>query len=100
MIMAVFVLFSCEKVEDENMMVDIDGNKYKTIQIGTQTWMAENLKVTRDRSGGPLVTYCYLDRDDFCEEFGRLYTWEVALEAAPQGWHIPSEHICKTCFAD
>jgi uncharacterized protein (TIGR02145 family) len=91
MLMAGFVLFSCEKEEDENRMVDVEGNKYKTVQIGTQIWMAENLKVTKDRSGKSLVTYCYLDRDDFCEEFGRLYAWEVALEAAPQGWHIPSD---------
>jgi len=86
------VLYSCEKQEDENGMVDIDGNKYQTIEIGTQTWMAENLRVTRDRSGNSLTTYCYLDRDDFCKEFGLLYTWEEALKAAPAGWHLPSDN--------
>ncbi len=85
------VIFSCEKEEDENRMVDVDGNKYKTVQIGTQTWMAENLRVTRDKSGAALTTYCYLDRDDFCKEFGRLYTWDQALKAAPNGWHVPTD---------
>ena len=91
LLMAGFVLFSCEKEEDENMMVDIDGNKYRTVEIGTQTWMAENLRVSHDRSGNSLTTYCYIDRDDFCEEFGRLYTWEEALKAAPAGWHLPTD---------
>ena len=90
-VMTGFVLFACEKEDDKNIMVDIDGNKYKTIQIGTQIWMAENLRVTRDRSGRDLTSYCYLDRDDFCREYARLYTWDVALRAAPEGWHIPSD---------
>jgi uncharacterized protein (TIGR02145 family) len=89
--MAGYLMFSCEKEEDKDILVDIDGNKYKTIQIGTQTWMAENLKVTRDKSGNQLITYCYLDRNDFCKEFGRLYTWEEALKSAPNGWHLPTD---------
>ena len=91
MLMIVLTSFSCGKDEDDNVLVDIDGNRYKIIGIGTQTWMAENLKVTRDRSGNPLESYCYIDRDDFCKQFGRLYTWEEALKAAPAGWHVPSD---------
>jgi uncharacterized protein (TIGR02145 family) len=80
---------SCEKKEDPNILIDIDGNRYRTIQIGSQVWMAENLRVTRDKHGDLLETYCYDGRSDKCEEFGRLYTWEAAINASPEGWRLP-----------
>jgi uncharacterized protein (TIGR02145 family) len=74
----------------DNYVTDIDGNKYKTVQIGTLTWMAENLKVTNDKNGNPLVSYCYTDRADNCQEFGRLYPWDEAIKACPEGWRLPT----------
>lgn len=87
----VCILFvGCEKDATDGLMTDIDGNKYRTVQIGSMTWMAENLKVTRDRDGNTLETHCYMDKSDKCSEFGRLYPWEEALKASPDGWRLPT----------
>lgn len=84
------VLTGCEKELQDQYITDIDGNRYDLIQIGTQTWMAENLKVTRDNDGNQLETYCYSDKPAKGEEFGRLYPWREALNACPDGWRLPT----------
>jgi uncharacterized protein (TIGR02145 family) len=88
---------------------DIDGNIYKTIKIGTQTWMAENLRVGRYRTGGsiPLVTndatwanlttpgYCWYDNNEFLYKgtYGALYNWYTVNTGnlCPSGWHVPTD---------
>ena len=85
---------------------DIDGNTYKTIQIGTQTWMAENLKTTKynDGSALSLITdkttwantsnpgYCWFDNDESSSRptYGALYNWHAAKAGnlCPIGWHV------------
>jgi len=89
-------------------VVDRDGNEYKTIVIGTQTWMAENLRTTmyNDGSDIPLVTdntewsvlttpaYCNYNNStnlDTIGTYGRLYNgYAVSKDICPTGWHVPN----------
>ena len=91
-------------------MTDQDGNVYKTITIGTQTWMAENLRTTKFRDGTymPNIAYglWYLGENNaYCSynnntdpvaiaTYGRLYNWHTVNSSrniAPTGWHVPSD---------
>lgn len=90
-------------------VTDIDGNVYKTIRIGEQWWMAENLRVTRFRNGDPVPkivdsaawigfttgAYCEYDSDGGnVATYGRLYNWYAVADSrtiAPVGWHVPSD---------
>ena len=62
-----------------------DGQRYPVITLGGQAWMGRNLAFAAEPS------WCYEDRDDNCETKGRLYPWEVAVNACPEGWHLPSD---------
>lgn len=88
---------------------DVDGNVYKTIGIGSQTWMAENLKTTRfnDDTEIPLVTgdsawsslqtpgYCWYEDNEevFKNIYGAYYNWFTVNtgKLCPSGWHVPSD---------
>ncbi len=95
-------------VHQEGTITDIDGNIYKTVKIGTQIWMAENLKVTHYRNGEPipnivdLEEWCKLNTGGYCNyrnneksalTKGRLYNWYAVVDKrniSPYGWHIPT----------
>ena len=92
-------------------VIDNSGIVYKTITIGTQTWMAENLKTTKYRNGdsilnvksnavwdtltiGAQCTYNNTLNKDSILKFGRLYNWYAVNDSrniAPAGWHVPSD---------
>jgi len=107
---------SCKKDKTDNnnnsnatTVTDIDGNSYKTVTIGTQVWMAENLKVTHYRNGDaiPNITdsaqwsslttgaYCiYNNSSGNGTIYGKLYNWYAVNDSrniAPTGWHVSTD---------
>lgn len=102
-------------------VADIDGNIYKTIQVGDQIWMAENLRVTHYPDGKPIfqatedsswaytdsMAYCWYNNDSltYAETNGAYYNWAAAMYGSPSsilipsevqgvcpdGWHLPSD---------
>jgi uncharacterized protein (TIGR02145 family) len=91
-------------------VIDIEGNVYQTVKLGTQTWMKENLRVTR-YSNGDVIGTTTPDTMSICSQsspkyqwacegkegnvayYGRLYTWYVVEDnrnVCPVGWHVPN----------
>lgn len=69
------------------------GQTYKTVRIGDQLWMAENLNYNPgDVSdlGDDAWHGCYGNKAENCAAYGRLYSWNVASVACPEGWHLPT----------
>jgi len=115
------VVTACDKTDDQSSdspsaetVKDADGNIYNTIKIGSQIWMAENLKTTKYRNGDPIeiVTdnsdwanlstgaYCnYNNETSNSSTYGRLYNWYAVSDSrniAPIGWHVPTDAEWKT----
>jgi uncharacterized protein (TIGR02145 family) len=100
---------SCKKVGEKPISItDIDGNVYNTVKIGTQVWMAENLKTTKYRNGDLIGTttpatlkislggyqWAYDGNEGNVETYGRLYTGYAITDSrnvCPTGWHVPSD---------
>ena len=78
-----------------------DGQSYKTVQIGNQVWMAENLNYVflSSTDGLDSGSFCYNDSLVYCEKYGRLYTWAAANVSCPAGWHLPSSDEWRVLFS-
>lgn len=91
-------------------MIDQEGNIYKTVTIGTQVWMAENLRTGRYRNGERIPTItndsiyaqlttgssCWYNNDSttYHCNVGRIYSWYAVSDTrnlCPSGWHVPSD---------
>jgi len=98
---------------NDNTVTDVDGNVYKTVKIGTQVWMTENLRTTKyndslaipnvssDLSWGNLSTpgYCWGKFNiSYRTRFGIWYNWYAVNTGnlAPKGWHVPTSAEWKT----
>ena len=101
------------EVQQIGSLTDISGNIYKTITIGNQEWMAENLRTTKYNDGSDipvetdntawslLTTGAYSEYNNSpvnAATYGRLYNWHAVNTSmlCPQGWHVPTD----TEFAD
>jgi uncharacterized protein (TIGR02145 family) len=110
-VIVALVSSSCKKDKTpETQLTDRDGNVYKTVKIGNQVWMAENLRTTKLNDGTPiaLVTQndtwsdetitdpmlCYYDnKSENLDQYGMLYNWYAVKSGklAPEGWHVATE---------
>ena len=103
------IKISGSTVQDTSLVTDMDGNTYKTIRIGQQIWMAEDLKTSKYNDGTaiPLVTnntewaelttpgYCWYNNDaaTYKATYGALYNWYTVNtgKLCPTGWHVPTD---------
>lgn len=93
---------------------DIDGNLYRSVKIGTQTWMVENLRVTKYRNGNAIqevtdnIAWRNLNTGSYCNFennlsngniYGKLYNYYAVADSrhiCPSGWHVPSKEEWNT----
>jgi uncharacterized protein (TIGR02145 family) len=108
------IISGCNKNDNNSnptlgTVIDIDGNIYHIVTIGTQVWMVENLKTTKMNDGTaiPLVTdgtawsilttpgYCWYKNDPatYKTPYGALYNWYAVNtgKLCPTGWHVPTD---------
>ncbi len=116
-----------ESVSYGKLVDERDGEIYRTVRIGDQTWMAENLNYA-DSANYPSMlkrNWCYENKHDSCEKYGRLYTWSATIDSVywkkkgktcgyevepcnlpdvvrgicPEGWHVPNGNEWKLLYS-
>ena len=107
-----FILFfqSCKKEVETITVSDVEGNVYKTVLIGDQYWMSENLRTTKYNNGNVIPNIkdntewnglstgarCYYNNDSttYAKLYGALYNWFAVVDSrklCPTGWHVPTD---------
>ena len=103
-------IFNSNAQSSGNGLTDIEGNTYKTILLGKQEWMMDNLKVTKYKNGQPIPhiqdsivwnawkigAYVFYKNDT---KHGILYNWMAVNDnrgICPSGWHVPSGYEWDT----
>jgi uncharacterized protein (TIGR02145 family) len=106
-----FLFTGCKKEEKkpDNIVTDIVGNDYLTVMIGSQVWMAENLRTTKYNNSEIIPNvinntlwsnlsdgaYCtYENSEKYVKPYGRLYNWYSVNDVrnlCPAGWHVPTD---------
>jgi uncharacterized protein (TIGR02145 family) len=72
-----------------------DGKIYKTVKIGNQVWMAENLAYKTQKG-----SWAYNNDENNAKIYGYLYEWEAANNACPPGWHLPTKAEWETLISN
>ena len=82
-----------------------DNQVYRTLVISNHVWTAQNMNYEINNSeSGTKGDWCYNNDPEYCKKFGRLYNWESAQNACPEGWHLPTleewlelieDHTCE-----
>lgn len=76
---------SLSELTDSTFTDSRDGQTYRILKLGKQVWFGENLNY----SGEDAVGYCHENDPEKCEIYGKLYRWNDAMKACPEGWHLP-----------
>lgn len=68
-----------------------DGQTYRTVKIGKQVWMTQNMRYAAPKSAETKdsIGTCYKDQSSYCNRYGRLYYWNEAVNICPDGWRLP-----------
>lgn len=107
-VLFILLSYSCKKDDEDTNVTDIDGNVYNTVTIGSQVWLKENLKTTKNNDGTAIPNvidntawtnsttsaYCWYGNDlDNKELYGALYNWYTVNtgKLCPKGWHAPTD---------
>jgi uncharacterized protein (TIGR02145 family) len=106
------IVFRVEAISKNGTFTDFrDATTYKTVKIGSQTWMAENLNysssellisfmVKNQNDSKNSAIWCYDNYEGNSENYGRLYDWQTARNVCPSGWRLPSKNDFEILLAN